>query len=66
MNKKETTILFLLLFVSLFFFLSYSLSREVRPIETAINRTEELIIDHTCVDIVRIPEYWIIKAKTEF
>ncbi len=66
MNKKETTILFLLLFVSLFFFLSCSLSRKVRPIETAINRTEALIIDHTCVDIDRIPEYWIIKAKAEF
>ena len=42
MNKKETTILFLLLFVPIFFFLSCSLSRKVKPIETAINRTEAL------------------------
>ena len=66
MNRKETTILSLLLFVPLFFFLSCSLSRKVGPIETAINRTEALVIDHTCVDITRIPEYWIKKAKAEF
>ena len=66
MNRKETTILSLLLFVPLFFFLSCSLSRKAGPIETAINRTEALVIDHTCVDITRIPEYWIKKAKAEF
>ena len=66
MNRKETTILSLLLFVPLFFFLSCSLSRKVGPIETAINRTEALVIDHTCVDLTRIPECWIKKAKAEF
>ena len=66
MNKEKTTILFFLLFVSLFFFLSCSLSRESGPIETAINRTEALIIDHTCTNINNIPEYWIKKAKAEF
>ena len=66
MNKKKTTILFFLLFVSLFFFLSCSLSQKSGPIETAINRTEALIIDHTCTNINNIPEYWIKKAKAEF
>jgi len=48
------------------FTLSCSSSRKVRPIETAISRNQALVIDHTCVDISRIPEYWIKKAKAEF
>jgi len=63
---KVTKLLFLFLFVSLYFFLSCSLNQKGRPIETAINRTEAFIIDHTCTDINRIPEYWIKKAKAEF
>jgi len=63
---KKTTSLLLLLFVSLFFFLSCSLSRKAGPIETAMNRTQELVIDHTCLDIAQIPENWIKKAKAEF
>ena len=66
MNKKEKTILFLLLFISLFLFLSCSLSKKVAPVETSANRTEALIIDHTCTNINHIPEYWIKKAKAEF
>jgi len=66
MNMKKTKLLFLFLFVSLFFLLSCFLSRKVGPIETAINRTEAIIIDHTCFDIAQIPEYWIKKAKAEF
>ena len=66
MNKKETTILFLLLFVPLFFFLSCSLSKKVAPVETSDNRADALIIDHTCTDISKIHEYWIKKAKAEF
>jgi len=63
---KETTLFLLLFFVSLIFFLSCSLSRKAGPIETAMNRTEALIIDHTCVDIAQIPENWIKKAKSKF
>jgi len=66
MNRKETTILFLLLFAPLFFFLSCSLSPKAGPIETAMNRTEALVIDHTCTSISQIPVPWIKKAKAEF
>jgi len=66
LNNREIKLLFLFLFVSLFLFLSCSLNQKGRPIETAINRTEALIIDHACTDINKIPEYWITKAKAEF
>jgi len=51
LNNREIKLLFLFLFVSLFLFLSCSLNQKGRPIETAINRTEAFIIDHTCTDI---------------
>ena len=52
-----------------FTFLSFpgcSLSKKAAPVETSANRTEALIIDHTCTNINHIPEYWIKKAKAEF
>jgi hypothetical protein len=67
MIKKYTTIFFLLLCsVPVFLFLNCCLGRKVVPIEGSANSTEALIIDHTCVDISQIPEYWIQKARAEF
>jgi hypothetical protein len=43
-----------------------SLNKKVESRKTSANRTEALIIDHTCTDISQIPEYWIKKTKTEF
>ena len=78
MHKIKTTIIgkkkkyhylyfkaFLLLSFPLIFFPGCSLSRKVKPIETAINRTEALVIDHTCTSISQIPVRWIKKAKAE-
>jgi hypothetical protein len=66
MIKKYRAISFLLLCVPLFLFLNCCLGRKVVSIEGSANRTEALIIDHTCVDISQIPEYWIKKARAEF
>lgn len=52
---------FLLLFSS-----GCSLNKKVESIKTSANRTEALIIDHTCTDVSQIPECWINKAKAEF
>ena len=66
MIKKYSTISFILLCVVFFLFLNCCLGRKVVPIEGSANRTEALIIDHTCVDISQVPEYWIQKARAEF
>ena len=50
-----------LIFISLLFGCS-----SVKPIDIKIKLTEPIIIDHTCTDISKIPENWIIKAKSEF
>jgi len=58
--------LFLLLSLPLMLFPGCSLSRQVGTIETFANRTEALIIDHTCTNVAQIPEQWINKAKAKF
>ena len=58
--------LFFLLSLPLIFFPGCSLSKKATPVETSANRTEALIIDHTCTNINNIPEYWIKKARAEF
>jgi len=57
---------FILFSFPFLFPLGCSLNKRVAPIETSTNRTEALIIDHTCTRISQIPERWIKKAKTEF
>ena len=54
---------FILFSFPLLFSLGCSLSKRVAPIEISTNRTEALIIDHTCTRISQIPERWIKKKR---
>ncbi len=42
--------------------LSIGCTKKMIVVETAVHRTEAIIIDHTCTDITQIPEHWIKKA----
>ena len=46
--------------------LSIGCTKKMSVVETAVYRTEAIIINHTCTDITQIPEHWIKKAKAEF
>lgn len=38
----------------------------VKPLDIKPNPSEAIIIDHSCIDITKIPKKWIDKAKTNF
>jgi len=59
MNKKQD-----LLFRTFFIFLAFIFLTATMPALTFADRTEELIIDHTCTDISQIPQEWLNAVKT--
>jgi len=61
--SKIAAIFIMVLILNLFFGCT---NKKIIVVETAVHRTEAIIIDHTCTDITQIPKHWINKAKTEF
>lgn len=65
MDRNKSIIIFALLSIPLFLLLNSCIGRRVAPLKFSNNRTEPLIIDHSCTDINKIPEHWIKKAQSE-